>query len=214
MLVTEKLDRHFTNLMDVNFTAGMEDKLDQIENGENDWKIVLGEFHKTFENELDAASKEMKSEKGKTPESVEKCNDCIEQMIIRWGRFGRFLACPKCGKTKSLFQDTVTNEKCEKCGSPLILKRKDEKKTLYCSAYPVCDYTSDVVGPKVTDVVCEKCGKNMVIRMGRRGEFLACPGFPKCRNAKPLRKDMSKRQSKKNDQVEPSEDDKTTDEEE
>ncbi|MGO9830654.1 MAG: type I DNA topoisomerase [Myxococcaceae bacterium] len=155
-ITTEELVKHFPHEMDVTFTAGMEEKLDRISEGEAKWKNVLQEFWDPFKVTLAQAAVQMRDVKREETPTDITCEKCGKPMSIKWGKMGRFLACtgyPECKSTKDF-------------------KEVDGK------VVPV------EVEP--TDEVCEKCGKPMVIKRGRFGRFLACSGYPECKSSKPL----------------------------
>jgi DNA topoisomerase-1 len=155
-LVDNVLAKHFAGIVDIAFTAGIEEKLDLVAEGKSKWTDVLKEFYTPFEKELADADKNMERQKIKPEESKEICPKCGKPMVIRDSRRGRFVACsgfPECRTTFSIDKNNV-----------IIVKPK----------------------PEVTDQVCEKCGKAMLKRIGKRGPFLACSGFPKCRNIKKI----------------------------
>ncbi|MGO8968261.1 MAG: type I DNA topoisomerase [Myxococcaceae bacterium] len=155
-ITTDELVKHFPHEMDVTFTAGMEEKLDRISEGEAKWKNVLQEFWDPFKVTLAQAAVQMRDVKREETPTDITCEKCGKPMSIKWGKMGRFLACtgyPECKSTKDF-------------------KEVDGK------VVPV------EVEP--TDEVCEKCGKPMVIKRGRFGRFLACSGYPECKSSKPL----------------------------
>ncbi len=151
---------NFPDIIDYRFTAGMENKLDDIANGKTDMETVLGAFWKTFSSDLEKAENKSKDNKDAYVEHTDIiCEKCGAKMIVKSGRFGKFAACPNYPKCKN----TV---KLDKNGKPIAKKEKPE--------------------PEKTDVKCEKCGGSMVIRKGRYGDFYSCENFPRCRNTKPL----------------------------
>ena len=196
--VTELLIQSFPKLMDVQFTSGMEERLDKIEEEHTDWVSVLSEFYKMFKADLDVAATEMKRVKGQEV-AGEVCPNCAKPLVERWSKFGKFLGCsgyPQCKYIKggaSSEESPETEIKCEKCGKPMVIKNSRRGKFLGCSGYPECRNTLkiDATGkplppPEPTDEKCEKCGAMMVIRTNARGRFLACSAFPKCRNIKSM----------------------------
>jgi DNA topoisomerase-1 len=211
-ITTDILVEHFTKLLDVQFTAQMEELLDEIEEGKVEWHEMLGTFYKEFEPTLKAASKNMKDVRPKPVPTDIPCDVCGKMMVIRPSRNGEFLACstyPECRNTKNfkraedgtilVLEKEETGIRCEKCGLPMVVKTSKRGEFLACSGYPNCrnakSFERDATGritvaekapPVTTDIKCEKCGSPMVIRNSRRGPFLACSGFPRCRNAKPL----------------------------
>jgi DNA topoisomerase-1 len=186
----------------MNFTAKIEDKLDRIAEGEMDWDKVIQEFYTPFEKDLTLAQDQMKKVIFEPKDSGEICPLDQGKVLERESRFGRYLCCenfPNCRYKVPLDAEgkkivpQVTDEKCEKCGSPMTVKMSRRGKFLACSAYPDCKNTISLdrqgnkvvrIEPKMTDKKCEKCGSAMLLRFGKRGPFLACSGFPKCRNIK------------------------------
>jgi DNA topoisomerase-1 len=215
-VTTDVLVKHFSKLLDVQFTAQMEELLDEIEEGKVEWQEMLGEFYRDFEPTLKAATENMEDVRPKPIPTDLKCELCGELMVIRPGKNGEFLACsayPKCKNTKNFkrienggiqaVEKEETGIKCEKCGSSMVIKASKRGEFLACSGYPKCkntkSFTRDAAGkitivekpePVATDIKCEKCGSAMLIRNSRRGPFLACSGYPKCRNAKPLPEEL------------------------
>jgi DNA topoisomerase-1 len=211
-ITTDQLVKHFQRLLDYQFTAQMEELLDEIEEGKVEWHAMLGDFYKEFEPTLKAADKNMEDVRPKPIPTDIKCELCGEMMVIRPGKNGQFLACstyPKCKNTQNFRRDEqgnvhiVEKEKtgitCEKCGSEMVIKGSKRGDFLACAGYPKCRNTKSfmrdehgkikiIEKPKAveTDIKCEKCGSPMLIRNSRRGPFLACSAYPKCRNAKPL----------------------------
>lgn len=155
-LVTDLLIEHFPDIMDVQFTAKMEEELDEVETGQKNWLEVLREFYARFAKQLEAAKELMRDVKREAEETDILCDKCGQaNMVIKLGRNGKFLACPRypgCRNTRSLDTQGQT-------------------------ATP----TQEVV-----DEQCPACGKPMVVRTGRFGRFLACSGYPECKTSKPL----------------------------
>jgi DNA topoisomerase-1 len=204
MLVVDLLVENFPNLFNVRFTADMENQLDKIEEGQANWTQSLHAFYGPFSQELQKAAIEMRNVKKEMEEVTDElCEKCGERMIIKWGRFGKFMACsgfPKCRNTKQLSageeispgESVEGAEACEKCGKPMALKRGRYGTFLACTGYPKCKNTrkmgkSDQSSPEVTEA-CEKCGKSMALKRGRFGSFLACTGYPECKNTKKIAK--------------------------
>lgn len=202
--VNSLLIQFFPEIVDIGFTVQMEGDLDKIAEGSKEWVRVLKEFYEPFENTLKRAKKNMKTIKPKDVPTEEVCERCGKPMVIRDGRFGKFLACsgfPKCRNSFQLdnngekVKPEVTDKKCEKCGKQMVIKSGRRGRFLACSGYPECRNTMSIDGekkrrePKETDEECEKCGKKMVIRIGRRGSFMACSGYPACKNTKSITKE-------------------------
>lgn len=195
MVVNDYLVVKFPELLDIGFTAKMENKLDQIEEGKSKWVKVVKEFYKPFNKDLTAASEAKDSAKPKDVETGEKCEKCGSPMVIRWGRHGRFMACsgyPKCKNTRPLENEgaaeggmkpaepVVTNEMCPKCGSPMVIKTGKFGKFLACSKYPECKTTK----PIPTGVKCPEDGGDIIERRTRGGRsFWSCSNYPNCKFA-------------------------------
>ncbi len=191
-LVIVMLEEHFPEIVDSSFTANMEEKLDLVANGEQDWQQMLKEFYSTFSLKLIEGKKNITSLKIATP-TGEICPECGSELLLRKGRFGEFIACsnfPKCKYTKNLNEteqeDTsapseATNEICDKCGSPMVIKDSKRGKFLACSAYPKCKNAKSLTPPKELSVACPECGGKLHERNGRRGSFFGCSNYPKCK---------------------------------
>lgn len=143
--VADLLVQHFPKVLDVKFTAAMEEQLDRIEDGELDWAQVLRDFYKPFHEWVDAAQSEMKNMKREAVPTEHVCDVCGKHLVIRWGRFGKFLSCsafPECKYTRSI----PTGFRCPQpdCGGELI-KRMSKRKTIFygCSHYPKCNYIAN-----------------------------------------------------------------------
>lgn len=155
-LVNTLLISAFPDIVDVEFTKEMELKLDTIAEGDVNWIDTLGEFYPPFQDALEKAPDKMyEARKALETESDEKCDKCGSSMILKWGRYGRFLGCsdyPDCKNIKAINDDETPIEE-----------------------------------PEITDTPCDKCGEPMVIKQSRAGaKFLACSTYPKCKNAKPV----------------------------
>lgn len=188
--VTDLLVEYFPEIMDVAFTANMEDDLDEIARGNKEWRKVIGDFYNDFKVEMDKANEALKTLVEETDEVCEKCGS---KMVIRQGKYGKFMACsnyPKCKNIKNLDGESQTSteevdETCPECGNKLVIKMGKYGKFLACSNYPECAYKRNMTenSPIVeTDIVCEKCGHLMVERVGKYGKFLACSNYPNCKN--------------------------------
>ncbi len=213
--VNDLLIQGFPEIMDVQFTADMEEKLDNVEEGNVNWVELLKAFYSGFSNRIDKAQESMKSLKRDGIPTDIDCDKCGAKMIIKWGRKGEFLSCskyPDCKNAKAFEYDPDGNIKviersepvlredikCDKCGSPMMIKQSRRGEFLACSKYPDCknakafEYDPDgnikVIEreePQIReDIKCEKCGKPMAERKGRYGKFLGCTGYPRCRNIK------------------------------
>lgn len=194
--VTESLKGFFKEIMDLSYTAGVEEQLDKVAEGNEGWVSLLNGFYDNFKKELDEADKGMQRPAAK--ETDEKCPICGKMMLLKHSRFGQYLVCSDStckGKINltsegQKVQPEATNEVCDKCGAPMVIRTGRRGKFMACSAYPKCKNTYSIdaeghkvasTGPIVTSVLCEKCGKPMVLRSSKRGYFLGCSGYPKCK---------------------------------
>jgi DNA topoisomerase-1 len=201
-IVTDLIVKSFPDIMGVDFTARMEDDLDRVEAAEEDYLKVLDRFYRSFKKELDAADESMLSLKREGLPTGLDCPQCGRPLHIKMGRNGLFLACsgyPDCDFTR----DYVRNEKgavepveppeeeavdktCEKCGSPMVMKRGRYGTFLACSAYPDCKFTQSLGqegAGQSTGVRCpaEGCDGELVERKSKRGKiFYGCSRFPEC----------------------------------
>jgi DNA topoisomerase-1 len=200
-IVTDQLVAHFKEILDTDFTAGMEADLDRIESGERQWRKVVKTFHDVFAADLEKAEKDMKNLKLEPKLSERLCDKCGAPMAEKFNKRGKFLGCsryPECKNTmptdgpRAKSESIPTDKTCEKCGKPMVIRTGSRGRFIACTGFPDCKNTAsvddqgNVIKPKETGIACEKCGKPMVIKGSRRGPFLACTGFPKCRNAKNL----------------------------
>ena len=186
----------FTEIMNPDFTAQMEEKLDEVSQGERDWVPMLEEFYGPFAQELLNANENMPRVKPDDEATDEVCENCGMAMVIKTGRFGRFMACtgyPQCRTTKQIKEgedeagaaDMETDEICEQCGKPMVLKTGRYGKFIACSNYPTCKNTH----PMKTGASCPRCGGDLVERGSRRGVFFGCANYPECKytnNRRPL----------------------------
>jgi len=191
IIVNDLLVEKFPELIDIGFTAKMEDELDAIENARMKWVRVVKDFYKPFSRDLNEASKEKGRVGPRDIPTDEVCEKCGAPMAIKWGRHGRFLACtayPECKNTRPLengngkqaAEQTVTEETCEKCGAPMVIKSGRFGKFLACSRYPECKNTR----PIPTGVKCPLDGGDIVERRSKRGRtFWSCSNYPECRFA-------------------------------
>lgn len=200
-LVNELLVENFEKIVDVDFTANMESQLDDIEEGRTNWVKTLSGFYDPFAETLQTAQKKMRNVKlEETPTEI-LCPKCSKTLVIKWGRHGKFLACqgyPDCRFTSEFEQDEdgkirlaaqmTTDEKCEKCDSPMVVKTGRFGKFLACSAYPNCKFTKAIT----TGISCPECGKGeLAEKRTRFGKpFYSCTQYPTCKYAiwdKPLK---------------------------
>jgi len=193
VLVSNLLVSHFPVVMDVAFTAKMEEELDKIEEGQMPWVSAVRDFYTPFSESLEKAQAEMKDFKAEQVPTDIVCEKCGKPMIVKWGRNGQFLACsgyPDCKTTKPFIRnengvveaapEETTDEKCPKCGSDMIVKRGRFGKFLACSKYPDCNHTQGMS----TGVTCPEDGGKIVERRSRFGKmFYSCANYPACKYA-------------------------------
>ncbi len=194
MLVSDLLVERFADLMDYNFTAKMEDNLDRIEEGGLSWVDIVMDFYTPFDRDLTDAMENLGRVKPKDIPTDEVCDKCGKPMVIKWGKHGRFIACtgyPDCKTTRPLENETgadngqgasgrAVDEKCVKCGSPMVLKSGRFGRFLACSKYPDCKTTK----PISTGAVCPEDGGEIVERQTKKGKlFFSCNNYPKCKFA-------------------------------
>lgn len=189
-LISDLLIEHFPDIMNPEFTANMENQLDMIEEGKEEWVEILKSFYVPFKVVLDEAEKKMKDIKKEVEETGEVCEKCGSGMIVKWGRFGKFVACsgyPECKNTKELSADGSPSSaepeevkgECDKCKSPLIIKMGRFGKFIACSTYPECKFTK----PIGMGVPCpeEGCEGEVASRRSKKGRtFYGCSKYPDC----------------------------------
>ncbi|MDQ1329704.1 MAG: topoisomerase [Candidatus Poribacteria bacterium] len=190
-LVNNALMKSFPEIMDVEFTAKMETELDDIEDGKIKWVEVLKEFYGPFSKSLETAPDKIKSAKKDMEETTDEiCDLCGKNMVIKFGRYGKFLACsgfPECKNTKQLngkeakpAEPEPSDEICEKCGNPMVIRTsRYGSKFLSCSQYPKCKATK----PLSMGIKCPKpnCDGDLVERRSKRGKmFYGCSKYPDC----------------------------------
>jgi len=204
-LVNDLLITNFPDVLNVTFTAQMEEKLDEVEGGNHGWLRVIEEFYGHFHEEVERAQEQMVDVKRQGLPTDILCDRCGSTMHIRWGRNGLFLSCsryPECKNSKNFVRDgkgklqvTQNGEvrgTCEQCGREMVVKEGRFGAFLACTGYPECKNTKslkDQAGDEAegqaqrTDRVCERCGGHFVVRRSRQGRaFLACENYPTCRN--------------------------------
>ncbi|MFA7253429.1 MAG: type I DNA topoisomerase [Patescibacteria group bacterium] len=189
MIVTDLLVANFPQIVDYKFTAEMEDELDDIADGKREWVSVIDEFYKPFEKNLEVKSKEInKKDIIKDEILEEKCPECGEHLVIKLGRYGKFIACsgyPKCKYSRPLeisAEEKVeaAGEVCEKCGGKMILKEGRFGKFLACENYPKCKNTKPISSK--TGIKCPKCDSGELVekKTKRRRTFWGCSRYPEC----------------------------------
>ena len=179
--VVDMLVGCFEDVMDVGFTAGMENKLDGIEDGGVDWRSVIGDFYPGFEKNLRKAS----SYGDETTEIT--CEKCGHFMLRRTGKFGKYLACsnyPECRNIISESKEEISAVRCPKCGENMIVKSGKFGKFLACPSYPDCKTTMSMPSdeePKLAGK-CPDCGAAMMVRKSKKGKvYYSCSGYPDCK---------------------------------
>ena len=203
MVVTDLLLESFDDLFDVTYTARMEAELDDIEEGKIDWRMAMSEFYERFQKDLKHAERNMTDIKRMEKPTDLVCDKCGRPMVIKWGRHGSFIACtgyPECTSTRELTVDLPdldkadlteqdSEEYCDNCGRPMVLKKGRFGQFMACSGYPDCKTTKqlgEAQKPKDVplDEKCPNCGNQMVKKYGRYGEFVACSNYPTCKYVK------------------------------
>ncbi len=204
-VVTDLLVANFKDIFDPQYTARLEEELDEIEEGKERWTDALKDFYKKFEKDLHYAEKHMENVKRMEKPTDEKCERCGSPLVIKWGKHGSFYACSaydksdpnSCTFTKENpidlpdldsadVQETTQEEYCENCGRPMVLKRGRFGQFMACTGYPDCKTTRRLdQSKKVPDIPleekCPQCGRNLLLRHGRYGEFISCSGYPECK---------------------------------
>ena len=190
-LVNKLLVQHFPEIVDVKFTAKMEDDLDDVAENKKDWVVILRDFYNPFNKNLMEKDKEIDKKELTEEKTDEKCEKCGSPMIIKLGRFGKFMACtnyPDCKTTKQIGEEKelaqeFSDEKCEKCGKPMAVKRGRFGTFLGCSGYPECKTIKSIA--KSTGTKCPQCNKNDIVeKKSKAGRtFYACSGYPDCKFA-------------------------------
>ncbi|OGL77996.1 DNA topoisomerase I [Candidatus Uhrbacteria bacterium RIFCSPHIGHO2_12_FULL_54_23] len=206
-VVNDLLVAHFPSIVDYQFTAKMEEEFDDIAQGARPWVPVIKAFYDPFKKTLTEKEQTLSKKEITTEETKEVCEKCGKPMLIKLGRFGKFLACsgyPDCKNTKPLpgatngrskeenertaklveeLKEKYKGEVCEKCGSPMAVKVGRFGPFLSCSDYPTCKTIKNI--EQSTGVRCPLCGKgDIVVRRSKRGKpFFACNQYPECKNA-------------------------------
>jgi len=189
--VIDILEKNFANIVDISFTANMEEKLDEVAEGHNDWQKLLSDFYFPFMEQIAEGKEKIVSLKIAKPLG-RPCPKCAEELLLRSGRFGNFIACsgfPKCKYTEQLDDEgnaveikaEKTDEKCEKCGKDMVVKNGRNGKFLACSGYPDCKNTKSLDHEsKTSDTPCPDCGGKLLYKQSKRGAFWGCENYPKC----------------------------------
>jgi DNA topoisomerase-1 len=181
-VVNDLLTERFADIVDLGFTAEMEEELDEIARGERPWEPVVRQFYTPLEEALEAAAQAPRVEEL----TEEHCEKCGQPMVVRWGRFGRFLACsgfPQCRSTRALpgegGEAETASERCDVCGAPMVIKSGRFGRFLACSRYPECRGTRRLLSK--IGVTCPLCGGDIVEKRGKRRRlFYGCSNYPRC----------------------------------
>ncbi len=177
--INSLLKKLFPKIVDVKFTASVEEELDKIEEGKKDWKELLKEFYfGEFKGLLENAERELKGMRGE--EVGRECPECGAPLLKVHGRYGTFIACsnyPKCKYKESLKEDEKVGRECPECGGELVIKRGKFGRFIACSNYPKCKYTEPLTFGK-----CPKCGEGDIVeRKSKKGKvFYGCSRYPDC----------------------------------
>lgn len=205
-VVNDLLVEHFPRIVDYEFTAKMENEFDQIASGNTGWQPIIKDFYNPFHQNLEKKYNEINKQDIMPEEkSTEVCDKCGSPMIIKTGRYGKFLACgafPDCKNIKPLNGEGQKNdnsrsekikelekkyikEACDKCGAPMAIKSGRFGPFLACTAYPKCKNIKNIKeNGNSTGVKCPTCGKGEIVKkMSRRGVFYACDQYPDCKTA-------------------------------
>jgi DNA topoisomerase-1 len=195
MVVNDLLVNHFTRYVDYNFTANLEEELDQVSRGEKKWKPLLHEFWEPFYTLLKQKEGEISKSSLTTEATGESCPECSKELVVKLGKFGKFFACsgyPECKYIRKLEKEKTetvepvySEEKCSKCDSPMLIREGRYGKYLACSAYPKCKNIQPLVKPKGTGVSCPECGEGeLTEKKSRYGKFFySCNRYPQCKYA-------------------------------
>ncbi|OIO46410.1 MAG: DNA topoisomerase I [Parcubacteria group bacterium CG1_02_37_51] len=192
ILVNDLLVEHFNQIVDYEFTAKLEADLDDIALGDKEWQPIIKDFYMPFKDNLIKKDTEIDKKELTEETTDEKCDKCNSPMVIKLGRFGKFMACsnyPDCKNTKQLGDDGKPEEEekieepCDKCGKPMVVKHGRFGKFIACSGYPDCKNIKNVENK--TGVKCPECGKGEIVeKRSKAGKvFFACNQYPDCKHA-------------------------------
>jgi DNA topoisomerase-1 len=172
-VITELMKDHFKKIVDAKFTAEMENNLDEVEHGEKNWVSTLREFYDDFSKTLKQAEEAMDGKRVKVPdeETDVVCELCGRNMVIKYSKYGKFLACPgfpECKNTKKIV--TETDGSCPRCGKKMLLKKSKKGRSFYgCEGFPECSFMTWNVP---TAELCPQCGKTLFMKGGKSGKLV------------------------------------------
>ncbi|MCM1006934.1 MAG: type I DNA topoisomerase [Ruminococcus flavefaciens] len=172
-VITDLMKEHFNNIVDAKFTAGMENSLDEVEHGNKDWVSTLHEFYDDFSETLKKAEDAMEGKRVKVPDEETDivCELCGKNMVIKYSKYGKFLACPgfpECKNTKKIVTESDGN--CPRCGKKMLLKKSKKGRSFYgCEGFPDCSFMTWNVPTKD---LCPNCGKSLFIKGGKSGRLV------------------------------------------
>ena len=173
IMITNMMEEYFADIVDIAFTAGMEEQLDEVEEGKLDWHKVLSDFYGPFEKTLENAESKIEKVEIKDEVSDVPCDKCGAMMVYKLGRYGRFLACPnfpECRNTKAI--QVEIDAPCPKCGGKLLQKTSRKGRKFYgCERYPECDFVS---WDMPVSEKCPKCGSYLTLSHTKKGDFYVC----------------------------------------
>ena len=194
--VVEVLEKHFSDIVDAEFTSRLEEKLDEVAEQKANWQVLLKDFYFPFMRKIDEGKKNINSLKQSIP-TGENCPECGKELVKRKSRYGEFVGCsgyPKCKFIKReapSSSDETSSEAseehgvCEKCGKKMVQKFGRNGAFLACSGYPECKNAKPLGAKKerviLEDVKCPECGGDIIQRLSRRGKFYGCGNYPKCK---------------------------------
>ncbi len=197
-IVVEQLKKFFPDVVDVEFTAEVEAGLDKIEEGEKDWQEFLREFYEPFKKQVEKAEEEMKHVELEEEVSDVVCEKCEDYMVIKHGRYGKFLACPNypnCKNTKSLVKEF--DAACPLCQGKIVERKSKKGKKFYgCSSYPNCDFVS--WQKPIEKKHCPRCS-TFVVQKGKKNKYLQCAN-PDCDYTEQLEEELSSTETQKSKQ--------------
>ena len=195
--VVEVLEKHFSDIVDAEFTSRLEEKLDEVAEQKADWQGLLRDFYFPFMRKIELGKKNINSLKQSTP-TGENCPECGKELVRRKSRYGEFVGCSGYPKCKYIKRETPANADetdgeasedlgvCEKCGKKMVKKFGRNGAFMACSGYPECKNAKPLSGAKkeravLEGVSCPECGGDIVQRLSRRGKFYGCANYPKCK---------------------------------